>query len=133
MGGEKGDCNLVPKPIAFLFYLGLLLDNQQKDPQSIYELEPHPPFPLQSVYTIENLDKAEELKEEPIDLALQKKESVNFDVVLFKAETVVDEPTADVHISETSLTLVYLPYFYLNGKDYITLHSMQSLFKIKED
>ncbi|MCO5547068.1 hypothetical protein L7F22_000509 [Adiantum nelumboides] len=50
-----------------------------------------------------------------------------------RAQTIVDEPTEDVPITETSLTLVHLPYFHLNGKDYITLHSIQSLFNIRED
>ncbi|MCO5567111.1 hypothetical protein L7F22_020796 [Adiantum nelumboides] len=133
---QKGDCNLVPKHIAFLFYLGLLLDNQQEDPQNIFkpEPEPHPPpFPLQSVSTIENLNKAEELEEELIDLALEEKESANLNVALFRAQRIVDEPTEDVPITETSLTLVHLPYFHLNGKDYITLHSIQRLFNIRED
>ncbi|MCO5613316.1 hypothetical protein L7F22_067592 [Adiantum nelumboides] len=51
---------------------------------------------FQSVSTIENLDKAEELQEEPIDLAPEEKESANLDVALFRAEIVVDEPTEDV-------------------------------------
>ncbi|MCO5595064.1 hypothetical protein L7F22_049101 [Adiantum nelumboides] len=136
---KKGGCNLVPKPIAFLFYLGLLLDTHPKDSQIIFEIEPQqnfeldPPLSFQSVSTIENLDRAEELKEEPIDLALEKKESANLDVALFRAQTVVDEPIEDVPITETSLTLVHLPSFHLNGKDYITLHSIHSLFNIRED
>ncbi|MCO5553269.1 hypothetical protein L7F22_006790 [Adiantum nelumboides] len=79
---QKDDCNLVPKHIAFLFYLSLLLDNQQEDPQNIFEPKPkpHSPFPLQSVSTIENLDKAEELEEEPIDFALEEKKSANLNV-----------------------------------------------------
>ncbi|MCO5602311.1 hypothetical protein L7F22_056441, partial [Adiantum nelumboides] len=77
-----------------------------------------------SLSTIENLDKVEELKEEPIDLALEEKESANLDVALFRAKTVVDEPIGDVSITESSLTLVHLPSFHLNGKDYITLHSI---------
>ncbi|MCO5598363.1 hypothetical protein L7F22_052458 [Adiantum nelumboides] len=86
----------------------------------------------ESVSIIENLDKVEELKEEPIDLALEEKESANLDGTLFRAETIVDEPTKDVPVTETSLTLVHLPSFYLNGKDYITLHSIQSLFNIRD-
>ncbi|MCO5551816.1 hypothetical protein L7F22_005319 [Adiantum nelumboides] len=85
-----------------------------------------------SVSTTENLDKAEELKEEPINLALEE-ESANLDVSLFRAEIVVDEPTEDVPVTETTLTLVHLPSFHLNGKDYINLHSIQSLFNIRED
>ncbi|MCO5578707.1 hypothetical protein L7F22_032552 [Adiantum nelumboides] len=131
MKHQKGDCNLIPKPIAFLFYLGLLIDTQQKEPQNISEAEP--PFSLQSVSTIENLDKAEELKEEPIDLALEKKESANLDVALFRAQKVVNEPIEDVPISKMSLALVHLSSFHLNGKDYITLCSIQSLFNIRED
>ncbi|MCO5615157.1 hypothetical protein L7F22_069446 [Adiantum nelumboides] len=73
------------------------------------------------------------LKEEPVDLALEEKESANLDVALFRAKTVVDEPIEDVPVTETSLTLVHLPSFHLNGKDYITLHSIQSLFNIRED
>ncbi|MCO5559968.1 hypothetical protein L7F22_013572 [Adiantum nelumboides] len=46
---------------------------------------------------------------------------------------VVDEPIEDVPILELSITLVHLPYFHLNGKDYILLHSIYSLFNIKED
>ncbi|MCO5568842.1 hypothetical protein L7F22_022543 [Adiantum nelumboides] len=108
---------------------------QEENPQNISkpESEPHPPFPLQSVSTIENLNKAEELEEEPIDLALEEKESASFNVALYRAQTIVDEPIEDVPITETSLTLVHLPYFHLNGKDYITLHSTQFLFNIRED
>ncbi|MCO5601195.1 hypothetical protein L7F22_055314 [Adiantum nelumboides] len=93
----------------------------------------NPPFSFQSVSTIEKLDKAEELKEETIDLALEEKESANLDVALFRAQTVVEEPIGDISISKTSLTLVHLPSFHLNGKNYITLHSIQSFFNITED
>ncbi|MCO5602592.1 hypothetical protein L7F22_056726 [Adiantum nelumboides] len=124
--------SLVPKPIAFLLYLGLLLDINKKI-HNFFEPKPHPPFPLQSVSTIENLDKGEDLEVERIDLALEKKESANLDVALFRAQLIVDEPTEDIPILETSLTLVHLPYFHLNGKDYITLHSIQSLFNLRED
>ncbi|MCO5568678.1 hypothetical protein L7F22_022377 [Adiantum nelumboides] len=91
------------------------------------------PKGVESVSTIENLDKAKELKEEPIDFDLEKKERQNLDVALFRAKTVVDEPTEDVPVTETPLTLVHLPSFHLNRKDYITLHSIQSLFIIRED
>ncbi|MCO5610691.1 hypothetical protein L7F22_064932 [Adiantum nelumboides] len=138
MKHQMGGCNLVPKHIAFLFYLGLLIDTQPQDPQIHSETEQETseadaPISFQSVSTIENLDKAEKLEEEPIDLAIEEKESANLDVALFRATKVVDEPTEDISISENSLTLVHLPFFHINGKDYITLHSIQSLFNIRED
>ncbi|MCO5559524.1 hypothetical protein L7F22_013125 [Adiantum nelumboides] len=139
MKHQKGGCNLVPKHIAFLFYLGLFIDTQPQDPKTHSETEQETskvdgPISFQSVSTIENLDKAEKLEEEPIDLAIEEKESAKFlDVALFRATTVVDEPTEDISISENSLTLVHLPFFHINGKDYITLHSIQSLFNMRED
>ncbi|MCO5586604.1 hypothetical protein L7F22_040545 [Adiantum nelumboides] len=138
MKHQKGGCNLVPKHNAFLFYLGLLIDTQPQDPQLHSETEQETseadaPISFQSVSTIENLEKTEKLEEEPIDLVIEEKESANFDVALFRATTAVDEPTEDNSISETSLTLVHLPFFHINGKDYITLHSIQSLFNIRED
>ncbi|MCO5550532.1 hypothetical protein L7F22_004019 [Adiantum nelumboides] len=117
----------------------LAINNHPKEPQNISEAEPqntseaNPPFSFQSVSTIENIDKAKELKEELIDLALEEKESANLDVALFIAQKIVDEPIEDIPISKTSLTLVRLPSFHFNGKDFILLHSIQSLFNIRED
>ncbi|MCO5609263.1 hypothetical protein L7F22_063487 [Adiantum nelumboides] len=94
---QKVGCNLVRKPIAFLFYLNLLIDSQPKKSQSASE--GNPPFPFESVSTIKNLDKAEELKEEPIDFVLEEKKSANLDVAFFRAQTVVDEPIEVLSIS----------------------------------
>ncbi|MCO5611858.1 hypothetical protein L7F22_066117 [Adiantum nelumboides] len=53
---QKGGCNLVPKPIGFLFYLGLLIDTQPKEPQNIFEAEQqyssetNPPFSFQTTH-----------------------------------------------------------------------------------
>ncbi|MCO5580744.1 hypothetical protein L7F22_034614 [Adiantum nelumboides] len=84
MKHQKGGCNLVPKHIAFLFYLGLLIDTQPQDPQIHSEIEQETyeadaPISFQSVSTIENLGKAEKLEEEHIDLAIEEKESANLD------------------------------------------------------
>ncbi|MCO5596978.1 hypothetical protein L7F22_051049 [Adiantum nelumboides] len=53
---------------------------------------------FESVFTIENLNKAEEMaaKEELVDLVLEEKESANLDVALFRAQIVIDEPIEDV-------------------------------------
>ncbi|MCO5553925.1 hypothetical protein L7F22_007451 [Adiantum nelumboides] len=89
MKHQKDGCNLVPKPIAFLFYLGFLIDTQPQDPQLHFETEQETseagaPISFQSVSTMENLDKAEKMEEEPIE----EKESANLDVALFRATTV---------------------------------------------
>ncbi|MCO5556003.1 hypothetical protein L7F22_009547 [Adiantum nelumboides] len=99
------------EPIAFLFYLGLLMDTHHEDSlitsedESQQTSEIDQALSFQSVSTIENMVKAEKLKEEPIDLALEKKESENLDVARSRAKTVVDEPTVDVPVKGTSLTL----------------------------
>ncbi|MCO5611799.1 hypothetical protein L7F22_066058 [Adiantum nelumboides] len=82
MKHQKGGCNLEPKHIAFLFYLGLLIDTQPRDPPLHSETEQETseidaPISFQSVSTFENLDKAEKLEEEPIDLAIEKKEKAS--------------------------------------------------------
>ncbi|MCO5576132.1 hypothetical protein L7F22_029940 [Adiantum nelumboides] len=117
-----------------LWQLGLTLEEYYSKFVSLRRYAPQMTMEQQiaSVSTIENLDKAKELKEEPIDLALEEKVSANLDVAIFKAQNVVNEPTEDITILETSLTLVHLSSFHLNGKVYITLHSIQSLFNIRE-
>ncbi|MCO5548784.1 hypothetical protein L7F22_002246 [Adiantum nelumboides] len=115
MKHQKGGSNLVPKPIAFLFYLGLLIDTQPEDPQILSKPEPQEtfeadaPISFYSVFTIENLDKAKELKDEPIDLAIEEKESANLDVAMFRATTTFDEPIEDIPISLNSLSS-FSPY-----------------------
>ncbi|MCO5568437.1 hypothetical protein L7F22_022136 [Adiantum nelumboides] len=69
---------------------------------------------FESVSTTKNLDKVEELiaKEEFDDFVSEEKERANPDVALFR-QIVIDEPTKDVSLLKSPLTLTHLPYFHL--------------------
>ncbi|MCO5569742.1 hypothetical protein L7F22_023457, partial [Adiantum nelumboides] len=122
---HKKPCNLVSKDVAFIFYLFLKCDGQDKgqDPD-IFTGKEDANTNVNAI-TLLQLEKEEILEEEEIDVQAEERESANFDVAEFKAATIVDEPTGLIEVFEASMTVPTLPFFYVNEKDYIPLYFIQ--------
>ncbi|MCO5561515.1 hypothetical protein L7F22_015136 [Adiantum nelumboides] len=75
---DKQDDTAKPRPAGIELQIPLM-QLEEPSQEEAYEESESP---------IENLNKAEELKEDPIDLALEEKESENLDVALFRVQTV---------------------------------------------
>ncbi|MCO5563515.1 hypothetical protein L7F22_017159 [Adiantum nelumboides] len=130
---HKKPCNLVFKDVAFIFYLFLKCDGLDKVQESDISTGKEDADTNVNAITLLQLEKGEILEEEEIDVMAEEKESANFDVAEFKAATIIDEPTGVAEVFEASLIVPTLPFFYINGKDYIPLFYFQCLLNIRED
>ncbi|MCO5585635.1 hypothetical protein L7F22_039570 [Adiantum nelumboides] len=86
-----------------------------------------------NVALVLQIEACEIYEEDSIDLKAKKGETKNFDFTQFRACTVIVEPTKEVGIIEASLTVPCLPFFYINKKEFISLHYIQCLLDIRED
>ncbi|MCO5574204.1 hypothetical protein L7F22_027986 [Adiantum nelumboides] len=95
---HKKPCNLVSKDVAFIFYLFLKCDGLDKGQDSDITIGKEDANTNANAITLLQLEKGEILEEEEIDVLAEEKESANFDVVEFKATTIVDEPTGVIEV-----------------------------------
>src|SRR5262249_38263560 len=124
---HKKPCNLVPKHIVFLFFLFVKVGDIDKCEELEGEAVTGPP----SVATISQIADVEVFDE--IDTNAEAKESASLDVALFKAQTINEDISEDVELTEASTTVPSLPFFHVNGKDFILIHHIQCLFNMRED
>lgn len=128
---QNQPCNLVQKSLAFLFFLYLDVDLKQGKSEDVCHASVD-----ENVVILSELEKDEVARlEEPFDEENEKEASSNLDVSLFKAETVLENNFSppDEPITEKSMIVSTLPFFHINGKDFVLLNHIQSLFSLRED
>ena len=71
----------------------------------------------------------------PLDVENEKKVSSQLDVLIFKADTVIQEEgrLGCEQVTQDSMVITSLPNFYINGRSYILLSHIMHLYNIRED
>ena len=120
-------------PFYFLlFFLFLRADEKDKDKDAPKVGKSDITFLNANITTVSQWEKCEDPKEEEIDFEEEERESATLDVAEFRSSLIIDEPINVVELSEDSLTISTLPYFFINDKEYIPLHQLQYLLNLRE-